>query len=176
MGKVRITRGSHESIFRKVGAEGGRTRTKKYSKEKLSEWGKLWWQTEGNGNAERVVMADIVDRSGMRFSHEDYVCDEFVMHGKRIQATPLVQHGKTVAREYEKRRRAELAEGSSGFTDAREGTFAISTERKMNSVIQVATVHMSNAHQLNGRPASVYVCEIPHFEHVSTRTWSVPPL
>ena len=35
--------------FRKVGAEGGKTRAKKYSKKKLSEWGKLGGRPKVSG-------------------------------------------------------------------------------------------------------------------------------
>jgi hypothetical protein len=39
--------------FRKTGAMGGKTRAKKHSKEKLSEWGKMGGRPKGSGKKQK---------------------------------------------------------------------------------------------------------------------------
>ena len=48
MAKLRIPEDVME-YFRKTGALGGKTRAKKYSRKKLSEWGKLGGRPKGSG-------------------------------------------------------------------------------------------------------------------------------
>ena len=40
-------------FFQKAGAEGGRTRAKKHSKEQLSEWGKKGGRPKGSGKKQK---------------------------------------------------------------------------------------------------------------------------
>jgi hypothetical protein len=48
MKKVRIPQDVMEYI-RRTGAQGGKTRARRYSKEQLSEWGKLGGRPKGSG-------------------------------------------------------------------------------------------------------------------------------
>ncbi len=74
-----------------------------------------------------------------------YVC-EFIVHGKRIQES-TGSTSKTVAKEYEKRRKAEMERAAAGLP----------TEQKAKRIRTVAEVTKSylNGYKLTHRPSSV---------------------
>ena len=84
-----------------------------------------------------------------------YVC-EFVIHGKRIQESTGTT-SKTVAKEYEKRRRAELERAATGMP----------TEQKANRILTVAEVvtPYQAGYELNHRAKSILFSK-GRLEHV----------
>ena len=84
-----------------------------------------------------------------------YVC-EFVIHGKRIQESTGTT-SKTVAKEFEKRRRAELERAAVGMP----------TEQKANRILTVAEVVKPylEAYELNHRAKSILFSK-GRLEHV----------
>lgn len=52
MKKIRIPQ-KVMKYFQITGAQGGKTRARKYSKEQLSEWGKLGGRPKGSGNKQK---------------------------------------------------------------------------------------------------------------------------
>ncbi|MGI9073540.1 MAG: hypothetical protein ACR2JB_20030 [Bryobacteraceae bacterium] len=74
-----------------------------------------------------------------------YVC-EFVLHGKRIQET-TGSTSKTVAKEYEKRRRGELERAAAGLPTEQKSP-------RLRTVAEVADAYL-HGYKLNHRPKSV---------------------
>jgi integrase len=74
-----------------------------------------------------------------------YVC-EFVVHGKRIQES-TGSTSKTVAKEYEKRRRAELERAAAGLPTEEKAP-------RLRAVVEVADIYL-HSYNLNHRPASI---------------------
>jgi integrase len=74
-----------------------------------------------------------------------YVC-EFVLHGKRIQES-TGSTSRTVAKEYEKRRRAELERAAAGLPTERKAP-------RLRTVTEVADSYV-HAYKVNHRPKSI---------------------
>ena len=78
-----------------------------------------------------------------------YLC-EFVLHGKRIQESTR-STSKTVAKEYEKRRRVELERAAAGMpTDQ--------NRPRLRTVSEAANLYL-NGYRLNHRPKSILFAE-----------------
>ncbi len=82
-------------------------------------------------------------RKGVESKH--YVC-EFVIHGKRIQES-TGSTSKTVAKEYERRRRAELERAVAGMPAEQKSL-------RIRSVAELASAYLAS-YRLNHRPNSI---------------------
>ncbi|MBV9501891.1 MAG: hypothetical protein JO138_21175 [Acidobacteriaceae bacterium] len=82
-------------------------------------------------------------RYGVESKH--YVC-EFVSHGKRIQES-TGSTSKTVAKEYERRRRAELERAAAGMPTERKAA-------RIRSVAEVCIVYL-DGYRLSHRSNSI---------------------
>jgi hypothetical protein len=87
------------------------------------------------------------ERKGAESKH--YVC-EFVIHGKRIQETTGTT-SKTVAKEYERRRRAELERAAAGMPAEQKSA-------RIRSVIEIASAYL-DGYRLGHRPNSIRSAE-----------------